>query len=103
MLANAADLRRAGLLLRAMCGNAGWTAGMFVDARKVARDGAIVATDKELADAEAYMVDQGWLVTDAEKERDAGWYSLTKRGLDEPQRNQPAEPKPYNRPTDRVD
>jgi hypothetical protein len=103
MLANAANLRRAGLLLRAMCGSAGWTAGMFVDARQVAKDGAIAATDKELADAESYMADQGWLATDGAKERGVGWYAITKHGLDEAQRKQPAEPKPYTRPTDNAD
>jgi hypothetical protein len=76
---------------------------VFVDAKTIAREKAIAATDKELAEAEAYMVDQGWIVVDSEKERGVGWYALTKHGLDEAQRKAPAEPKPYNRPTDRVD
>jgi hypothetical protein len=102
MLANATNLRRAGLLLRALAGSAGWTMGVFVDARKVAKDAAIGASDKELADVEGYLMSQGWLRVDNETERGEGWFALTRHGLDESQRKAPAEPKPY-KPHDRVD
>ena len=95
MLANAVNLRRAGLLLRAIAGGASWAPGVFVDARKVAKDAAIAGTEKDFADAESYLVDQGWLVVDDETNHGASWYALTRHGLDESQRKLPAEPKPY--------
>jgi hypothetical protein len=102
MLANATNLRRAGLLLRAISGSAGWTIDVFVDARKAAGASAIVATDKELADIEGYLVDQGWLKVDGASDRGKGWYAMTRHGLDESQRKLPAEPKEY-KPHERVD
>jgi hypothetical protein len=101
MLANSVNLRRAGLLLRAMSSSAGWTSGHFVDARKTAKESAIAATERELVDAEGYLVEQGWVKADAELDRGAGWYALTRHGLEESQRKAPGEPKPP-RPTDRA-
>ncbi len=100
MLANAVNLRRAGLLLRALAGSAGWTADVFVDARQVAKDKGVAATDKELAEVESYLVDQGWLAVDENTKRGVGWYALTRHGIDESQRKMPAEPKPY-KPSER--
>jgi hypothetical protein len=102
MRANAENLRRAGLLLRAMSESASWRADVYVDARKAAKEKAIVATDAELAESESYMVDQGWLRVDPEADRGQGWYALTRHGLDESQRKVPAEPKPY-KPHERTD
>ncbi len=102
MIANGNNLRRAGLLLRAIAEGAGWTTDVFVGAREIAKAKAIVATEKELAETESYMVDQGWLVADPEKDRGVGWYALTRHGLDESQRKLPAEPKVY-KPADRPD
>jgi len=66
-----------------------------VDARQVAKDKGVTATDKELGEVEGYLVDQGWLEVDEETKRGEGWYALTRHGLDESQRKMPAEPKPY--------
>lgn len=99
VLANAANLRRAGLLLRTIAAGASWAPGIFVDARKAAKDAAIVATERELMDAVGYLVDQGWLKVDDEANRE-GWYALTRHGMDESQRKLPPEPKPYT-PGDR--
>jgi hypothetical protein len=81
-------------LLRALAGSAGWQSEIFVDSRQVAKDKGVAATDKELADVEGYLVDQGWLAKDEEAKRE-GWYALTRHGIDESQRKMPAEPKPY--------
>jgi hypothetical protein len=99
MRANAVNLRRAGLLLRAIAGGAGWTAGTYVDTRRIAKDKGVIATDAELAEVEGYLVDQGWITVDRETNRGEGWYALTRHGIDESQRKLPAEPKAYNRPT----
>ncbi len=101
MLANATNLRRAGLLLRAMAGRAGWATGVLVNARDVARDCALVATERELTDVEAYLVYQGWVAPDAGKPGAQGSYALTRHGIDESHRNLPAEPKPP-RPRDQA-
>ena len=95
MLANAVNLRRAGLFLRAVSGSAGWSAGVFVDARSAAKANAIVATDKELAEIEGYLVDQGWLVGDGAESHGESRYALTRHGLHESFQKMPAEPKPY--------
>ena len=102
MVANAENLRRAGLLLRAMAGSAGWTAGAFVDSRQVAKDKAIAASEKELSDIEGYLLGQGWIAADDEASRGENRYTLTRHGLDEAQRKQPAEAKVY-KPQERVD
>jgi hypothetical protein len=100
MLANATNLRRAGVLLRAISTKASWSPGVFVDARELAKEKGVVATDQELAAAEAYLVGQGWLV--AGEGTSEGSYALTRHGLDEAQRKVPAEPKPY-KTAERVD
>jgi hypothetical protein len=95
MLANAANLRRAGLLLRAMAASAGWSAGVYVSAQASAKASAITATDKELAEIEAYLVGQGWITLEDGSASGERAYALTRHGLDESQRKLPAEPKPY--------
>jgi hypothetical protein len=94
MLANAANLRRAGLLLRAMAKRAAFQAGRFIDARQVARECALLATDRELADIEGYLVYQGWVLSEEPESRRDGFYALTRHGMDESWRAPPAEPKP---------
>jgi hypothetical protein len=91
MIANAANIRRAGLLLRGMSGNV----GTFVDPRKVAKDKGIVATDQELAEIESYLLGQGWIVAEKNAPPGENRYSITRHGFDEMQRKMPAEPKVY--------
>jgi hypothetical protein len=98
MRANAANVRRAGLLLRALAGGASWTVGTFVDVRQLAKDKGVVATDEELAEVEGYLLDQGWITVDKETRRAPGWFALTRHGIEECQRKLPAEPKVYNKP-----
>jgi hypothetical protein len=99
MLANAANLNRAGLLLRALAAGAGWTSGVYVDSRKIAREKAIAGTESELAESLAYMLDQGWLGVDGETDRGEGWFAVTRHGLDESLRKLPGEGK---KPSERV-
>jgi hypothetical protein len=94
MLANATNLRRAGLLLRAMAASATWETGVFVDARKIAKDSALVTTERELAEVERFLVYQGWVSAEVVVQHGPGFYALTKHGIDESQRKPPAEPKP---------
>jgi hypothetical protein len=99
MLANATNLRSAGVMLRAISAKASWSPGVFVNARELAKEKGLFATDEGLAAAEAYLVGQGWLVADEEEGR-KGSYALTRHGLEEAQRKVPAEPKAY-KPADR--
>jgi hypothetical protein len=96
MRANAINLRRAGLLLRAMSAKVSWSHGPLVNARDVAKGELTLAaaTDRELAEVLAYMVDQGWLLVEAGADA-TGSFALTRHGLDEAQRKMPAEPKPH--------
>ena len=61
MRANAINMRRAGLLLRALSAKASWSHGAFVNARDVAKGEASLATttNPELAEVLTYMVGQG--------------------------------------------
>jgi hypothetical protein len=102
MLANANNVRRAAMFLRALAGSVSWTADVFVDARSVAREKGFVGTDKELDEVEGYLLDQGWIRVDEETDRGASWYALTRHGLDESLRKLPAEPKEY-KPAERAD
>jgi hypothetical protein len=103
MRANAINMRRAGLLLRALSAKASWSHGAFVNARDVAKGEATLATttDLELAEVLTYMVDQGWLVG-VGAGGSPGSYAVTRHGLDEAQRKMPAEPKPY-KPAEHTD
>jgi hypothetical protein len=52
MRANATNVRRAGLLLRAVCAKASWSHGTFVNARDVAKgeSSLVTATEAELSE-----------------------------------------------------
>jgi|ERR1700677_804938 len=103
MRANAINLRRAGLLLRALSAKASWSHGAFVNARDVAKGESTLdaTTDANLAEVLTYMVDQGWLVGAGAGDAE-GSYAVTRHGLDEAQRKMPAEPKPY-KPAEHAD
>jgi hypothetical protein len=99
MVTSSENVRRAGSLLRAMAGKAGWTSGVNVDARATAKANMITATEGELDQIEAYLVGQGW-VSRRDDASSAGSvvYAVTRHGLDEAHRKPPAEPKPPRTP-----
>src|SRR5437870_1048101 len=82
MVTSAENVRRAGRLLRAMAGKAGWTSGVKVDARATAKANVITATEAELDEIEAYLVGQGWVArSDSASGAGAVSYAVTRHGM----------------------
>jgi hypothetical protein len=92
------DVRRAGLLLRAIAESSTWTSGVSVSTAEIAKTKGIVATEQELAEMSGYLVDQGWLAVE-KREALPGHdrHAITRHGFDESQRKLAREPKPWTR------